>query len=224
MYNASDKSYIQARAIKKGEYKLMPAHQQLVDWVAGQLAINVLDFNCATKETSAGYRQQMIGIIVETTADASQADTPDNETMIGQKFMEYFMLNDPKIKNSDPLKNDIFSMSEKAFPEIIVGFYPLEEIELKVAKEKARKDLGFLEKYKDVVWRGDIDTVFYFTDAQIKENRENGITQSILDEFLKAFKKYDAFGYFGPHSISVVFDSKETFDRDFQGKDWMYYR
>lgn len=224
MYNASDKSYLQTRAIKRGQHKLIPTHQQLVDWIKDTLNINVLDFTCETKETSAGYRQQMLFIIIETFSDEKKVSTQENEDLIREKFMEYFTLNDPVIRNFDPLKKDIFPLTNGSFPETLICFRPLEEIELKIAKEKVRKDLTFIEKYKEHVWRYDIETVFYYTDAQVKENRQNGISQAIENELLENYKKYDEFNYFGSHSIAIVFDSKETFDRDFEGKDWVYYR
>ena len=62
----------------------------------------------------------------------------------------------------------------------------------------------------------------YFKDEQIRQNRENGISNKIAAEFLEGLKRYDDFNYFGEHSLSFTFYSKESFDRDYDG-NWHYY-
>lgn len=229
MYNPTDKSYIQARAIKTGKHKLSIAHQQLVDWVSQQFDVNALDFTCETRETSMGYRQQFISIILETKSECQKIETRNNQVEIAKKFMAYFTSAEAALNNGDQLKNSVFPVNDKPFPEIIVGFHSLEEIELKIAKKKVgEKFQAFHKKYKNHIWLinsmsdNQHPIVFYHTDLQVNENRVNGITQTICDDFLKELKKHDEFNYFGQHSISIRFDSKESFDRDFQS-NWHYY-
>ena len=59
--------------------------------------------------------------------------------------------------------------------------------------------------------------VFYYTDAQVKENLSNGISARINEALVEVAEKY---GFDG--GSSYRFDSKETFDRDYES-NWYYY-
>lgn len=230
MYNPTDPSYKQAREIKTGKHKLHPVHQQLIDWVSKQFHVHALDFQTHTIETPAGYQQQMLFIILETIAECERMEKTNYQELT-KKFIDYFTSSDQALKKMDPLKSKVGLFETRPFPEIIIGFHALESIELKVAKPKVKlDDLFTLKKYKDQIsgtstFNGGMSwIVFYYTDAQVKENRTNGISAEIEAELLQQLKKHDAFNYFGPHSVFVQFDSKETYDRDFNGQDYMYYR
>ena len=73
-----------------------------------------------------------------------------------------------------------------------------------------------LNVFEDV-WVLSQTVVFYYTDAQVKENRENGTSAKIT----RALN--DAERTFGFVKISEFrFDSKESFDRDYES-NWYYY-
>jgi hypothetical protein len=228
MYNATDPSYIQARAIKKDLHQLLPAHKELIDWVSRKFGVSILDFICETKQTSAGYKQQVLILIPETEAEAQKLEPYACQQAIVAHFMPFFLSADPALKKSDVLKSDVFSPDSKPFPETIVGYHSLERVALKEAAKKAREeDPVVFEKYKDLVWTSNFPAeqyryIFYYTDAQLKANRDNGINKAILNDLLSVLKKHDEFGYFGLHSLFVYFDSKETFERDYSG-NWYYY-
>ena len=59
--------------------------------------------------------------------------------------------------------------------------------------------------------------VFYYTDAQVKENLTNGISTKINEALGRAAEKY---GF--DHGPTYRFDSKESFDRDYES-NWYYY-
>lgn len=242
----TDDFYLQARAIKTGQYQLYPGHQHLMDWIWHQFKVKALDFSCRTVETWEGEgrprrKQQFLNVMLETIADRTHMEKVDNQKLVAQKFKEFFTASEkPEIKN-DKFKADVFSIDEKPFPEVVVMFTTLEEHELLIANTKATSAvLSLKKKYEDQIWGIDsIDgmnpsrsrVIFYYTDQQLQENSINGITQNVQLAILKELKKYDSFNYFGIHSITyhpsyyalaLTFDSKETFDRDYGG-NWHSY-
>lgn len=229
MYHPTDKSYRQARAIKTGKHKLHPVHQQLIDAVSKQFNVKALDFYCYTKETSAGYKQQAVCIIVETKAECQIFDTPSNYAQLIRMFMPYLLSDDKVVKRIDPLKRDVFPATLKPFPEVIAGFHALEDIEAIIARTKAAEAIKTIgNDYPVQIWSVTLyndnqnTIIFYFTDRQKTENESNGFNDIIRKRVLEELKKYDDFGFFGTHSLSLYFDSKESFDRDYQS-NWHYY-
>lgn len=227
MYSAADPSYKQAKAIKKGQHSLSPAHRQLIDRVSKRFGVSILDFYCYTKQTSVGYKQQALILIPEREAECEKLEPRSVQEEILAYFKPFFLSDDPALKKSDPLKADVWPPAQP-FPETYVAYCSLESIELKEAIKKAKEeDAAVLEKYKDQVWTTTFPAdlyryIFYYTDEQLKASVDNGQRAAILNDLLQALKKHDEFGYFGPHSLFVYFDSKESFDRDYDGK-WHYY-
>jgi hypothetical protein len=66
--------------------------------------------------------------------------------------------------------------------------------------------------------------VFYYSDADIAVNENNGISQAITDIYYSILKKYDEFNYFTRENISLKFDSKENLDKNYQGNLFYYTR
>jgi hypothetical protein len=74
------------------------------------------------------------------------------------------------------------------------------------------------------VWTMSQAVIFYYTDAQIKENLTNGISARINEVLGRVAEKY-GFDRGSPYSFDSKqyrFDSKETFDRDYES-NWYYY-
>ncbi|WP_133259575.1 hypothetical protein [Pseudochryseolinea flava] len=223
MYNTTDKSYRQARAIKAGTYRLPLVYQDFVDWLSRQFNVSVLDFACETKETSKGLKQQLLYVIVERVSDAARLESDrGNDIRIAHEFVSYFSSLDAEARTIDPLKSNVFALNTDPYPEVIIAYRPLEEIEKKIVDEKIKSEChAVIRKYGEV-WTMSDNVIFFYTDQQVMENQINGEAKKLLQEILSIMKKYDEFGYFGTHSLSFRFDSKESFDRDFQG-NWYYY-
>lgn len=224
MYNATDAAYLQSTAIKKGEYQLHPKDQELVDWITGITGIKALNFCFETVETLMGYRVQHIRVIAERIAECRKMDgTPEYGKIIA-RFQQYF--DEYGTTNKDNLKNEVFPRAGGIYPETILSFRPLEEIELKIANEKAMDEIVAIADHYPQVWVISINmnwqNIFYYTDEQLMANRSNGVNEEIKSKILDILKQYDEYDYFGEHSLQVQFDSKEAFDRDYDG-NWCYY-
>lgn len=87
-----------------------------------------------------------------------------------------------------------------------------------------------LARRSSVLWdiRGYNDMIifFYFTDDQFSACHADGTSDRIKEEFLQLLKKHDKDDLITRESLYgfIRFESKETFDRDYGGQEWMYFK
>jgi hypothetical protein len=229
MYDASDRSYRQARLIKKGEHRLSPEHEAIVHWVSNTWQVRCLDFAFSKKEMGGGYREQMVYLAVETLADCERLEKAGADTAIAQCFTEHFRKRPSRAQ--DPTKNEFFLPTpDGTFPKVLVDFCSLEKIEAAQANRKIASDVkeiakNHADRIQSISTNNGCDhTVWLATEQDVKDAHASGFAQQIRDEVLAALKQHDEFGYFGPHSISVSFDSTQALDSNYDGEIWKYYR
>ncbi len=223
MYNSTDKSYKRAVAIKKGEYKPDPVHQEFVDWATNLLSVKIIDFELAAKETSKSYKQQVVALIVERIEDEERLEKDYvKQQVIAQRFIAYLSSTSPAALKADPLKKDVWPITMNPYPEMLVFFYALERIEKAKAetsiKAEWEKTLATFPEF----WILSEDVIFLYTNDQCANRVSSGLESKLSEAYLLLIKKYDEFGYLGAHSISFRFDSKESFDKNYDG-NWYYY-
>jgi hypothetical protein len=218
MYTLTDISHFQARAIKQGTHKLSVLHLEILSWITKQFGVHALDFSCERREVSKGSPQQLIHLILETVEDVKkiQADRANN-SIIAERFLQHFKSADSHNIVPDPVKQDVFPADTNPFPEIIVTYRSLKELSREVLEEMLEDKKRAILKIFESVWTISQSVVFYYTDAQIKENRTNGTSTKINDALEQADRKYE-FNRSSPYR----FDSKESFDRDYES-NWYYY-
>ena len=66
--------------------------------------------------------------------------------------------------------------------------------------------------------------VFYYQDAQIRENEASGVSVSILEQYYRILKKYDELDYYTPENFNLKFDSKQNVDQNYEGSLFYYSR
>jgi hypothetical protein len=189
-----------------------------MDWITKQFGARALDFSCEKRENSKGRPQQLIHLIMETAEDVKlmQANRADN-TMITERFLKYFKSADSNNSIPDPLKSNVFPVETNPFPEIIVTYRPLMVLTREILKEMLDDEKRAILKSFESVWTISQTVVFFYTDAELKENLMNGISTKITEELEQADKKYNL-----DPGYSYRFDSKEYFDRDCES-NWYYY-
>lgn len=217
MHSLKDTTYYRSRALKKGEVKLQTAHQEIVDWLSDRFKVRVLDFNFETKNISSVLHQQVIEIILETIADCAVINTQPNRALIAERFITYFETHDPKAE-VDPSKQDAWPFPSNPFPEVIVGFDPLEAIEWRVAWKRAWPEIYKLQNQNfiyTILVNENSQAIFFYRNDQITEDNK----KVVLDALLALLKNHDEFGYFGLASFSntTYFDSKENLDKNYGG-------
>lgn len=213
MYTLTDKSQVQASAIKSGRHKLAPGDQEVLDWISGQFGVKALDFSCETRRTTE-HPQQLVHVILEGPDEVKKMQADRTGCLsIADRFLGYFKSASPL----DPLKRDVLTIETLSTSDIIVTYRPFKEPSRGVWEEIfADEKRAVLKTYQDA-WVLSQTVVFYFTDAQIKENDANG-TSAQITQALHSVERM-----FGLVKLSEYrFDSKETFDRDYQS-NWYYY-
>jgi hypothetical protein len=218
MYTLADKSQFQAYAIKRGKHMPQIADQEIIDWISKQFGVCALDFSFEKREASKGCSQQLIHVILETVENVKQIRANHSaNTLISERFLTYFKSADPENTIPDPLKRDFFPGGTNPFPEIIVTYRPLKELTTDILKEMLEDEQSAILKTIESVWVLSQNVIFYYTDIQMKENLANGTSTKISEELDRIDKKYGL-----NRSSSYRFDSKESFDRDYEG-NWYYY-
>ncbi|MBK8543224.1 MAG: hypothetical protein IPL62_06425 [Caulobacteraceae bacterium] len=71
--------------------------------------------------------------------------------------------------------------------------------------------------------RGGVLRVFFHTDAQLAASEQSGIRGKIAKGYQAVVAPYDEFGYVREEPIAPLFDSRERFERDYQGSWQGYY-
>lgn len=133
MFTLSDQSQLQASAIKKGNYKLAGAHQEIIGWITKQFGVKALDFSFERREASPAS-QQLIHIIVETAEDVQHMQANREHTnVITERFRKYLQSPEASNHQHDPLKRSVFPIDTQ--PPIIVTWRPLKEVKPDIQKE-----------------------------------------------------------------------------------------
>ena len=175
-------------------YTLAVKDQEIRDWIKKEFQVNVLYVFLENRKN-----KQLVHLILETGQDVKtmQADRATN-AVIAERFLKYFKSTDPS-------------------PEIIITYRPLKDIDAKLISEMRDDEKRQVLKNFESVWTISMDVIFYFTDAQVKENNANGISSKISEALNEVTKRYGS-----DQGSPYRFDSKECFDRDYES-NWYYY-
>ena len=220
MHTLADKFQFQAQAIKRGNHKLAIVHQEIIDWITNQFGTRALDFFCETRATPKGLPQQLVHVMLETGEDVKriQANRAAH-AVITERFKQYFKSGTTPDATRDPLKSNVFPMETNPYPEIIVTYRFLKEINGEIVKEMQDDEKRSILETFESVWTISQTVVFYYTDVQMKENMANGTSIKISEALAQTDKKYGL-----DESLLYQFDSKESFDRDYNGQWHDYWK
>ncbi|NOT74214.1 MAG: hypothetical protein HOP08_04740 [Cyclobacteriaceae bacterium] len=215
MITIPDKSQFQAWAIKLGKHTLPPESLEIMQWISKQFGVSALDFYCEKRETPKGS-QQVVHLILESGEDIKKINADRaNTVLITERFLKYFTT--AKSLNTDPTKADVFPADTNPFPKVIITFRPFKDVDNKIFKEMMEEERRAILDTFGNVWTVSMNVIFYYTDAQIKENLENGVSAKIIEAMDQLEKRYDY-----TSAYPYRFDSKEYFDHGCEGK-WHYY-
>ncbi|RZJ79183.1 MAG: hypothetical protein EOO47_11580 [Flavobacterium sp.] len=112
---------------------------------------------------------------------------------------------------------------------LLILFYAFETLAKEEANTKipAKTIEGLEEKYKDLIWKmvrfGEHTTFFFYTQSQLKSALKTGKTAALKEEYFEQLKHFDEFNYFNLANFNAVFDSKESFDKNYDGSWRAYY-
>lgn len=209
MISPADKVYRQTKAIKRGERSIAPQFEDLAAWVAVTFDATVL--NVRFDRVPPGDRPRL-SIIAEREADADRlhSDAEAHAKVMAQ-----------------------FRKSGAASAESLEGLFAIFVAFEGVARTEANSQVteADLAKLKAklagaALWliRPSWDQVVFFfeTDSALRASEASGLRKRCAEAYAELVSRYDEFGYLHDRPLSVVFDSKENFDKVYKGS-WFNY-
>ena len=215
-----DDVYNETKEIVRGKRKQSLLLLEFSDWFKSKYSVKVLNIQFSKLEGPKEDRFKL-NVIIENTVDYQKMYVglfQTNEEYQGQIALEFGKL---------ALK---YSFADKSQLENLCVIYNDFSDEAKVeANWKAAKEVKTQIKSKylvvwDVISMFSSSVVFYYSDADIEANENNGTSKTITDTYYSILKKHDELGYFSRDNISLKFDSKENLDKNYQGNLFYYTR
>lgn len=219
MLSPTDPAYIATKKIRLGKAKLKSPFKECVENLRTAFP-DVSIFN-VHHELISPDRIPRLTVIVDTDEEQRRFfdDAGNYDKAKQAKAAEIFR---------DALKaarNDLFDT--KGLFVIFSDFEGVARIEAnekvkEIEMERLRRRAG-----PDSIWAiksifDRVDFLFY-RDAELN-GPTSGLKKRLEEGYAALVAPHDEFGYLAKHPITVVFSSKETFDRDYNGSWFNYYR
>jgi hypothetical protein len=214
----SDKEYKETKRIKRGEARLEVPFDELARWIASEWRVTVLNVIYDRRNSLHAPRLQ---IILEHQEDVARFRSgvsfdQQKEQAIKARFLEIIGRDDAGRFDVDGLF--IF----------FSAFAPLarQDADNQIS-DKAIRDLKAQIGNSDL-WEisrrfGSV-TFFFFTDAQRRRYEAEGKRAEYARFYFDLLNPHDEFGHLDEKEYTVAFDSKENFDKNYEGNWFYYYR
>lgn len=229
----SDKDYKETKLIKEGKTSMNPDFRTLADWVDKNYKVNVL--NVYYDITTGAYNKPFprLNIIFEYLEDELKFRDgvlgnfhSDKQKIIAKKFDE--LVNGTR--HTVPIWSFIKSKKCKYDVQGLLvtfdAFRPIARDEINEGIPEAEIDNLIAEINDPDIWKivrfAASATFFFYTDKQSENARTNGYIQQLADKYFDVLKRHDTFDYFDRKAFSVSVDSKENFEKKYEG-NWYYY-
>jgi hypothetical protein len=213
MVSSSDKEYINTKMIKKGLTKMKSPFNELADWILNDYNVRPLNISYDILEHNKRPRLQVI-FEFESDLKAFKADNGLFPNSIRQEKVKKAFEKIAPNYQGNPSDNllVLFSAFEPIAKEEANGRIENHRV------EKLKTDCGVWEIKRNF----STGIFFFFTNEQLAKSEQTGEREKLLDEYFKLIKEYDEFDYLDESTFTVKFDSKENFDKNYQG-NWFYY-
>lgn len=233
MITSNDKEYKQTKQIKQGKLTIKSEFKPLADWIDKEFGVKTVNIIYYTIDK--GHRPAL-NICLEFEKDKGKFHDSTNFNFdsaktqaIGKRFKTTLQeqgiikgkgLFDFLQKDSDSKykTNNIwivfsaFDSIAKAEANSSVPEEKIQELKMSIGN----KDLWEISR----AFSG--TTFFLHTEKQVEEYSKNGIKEEWTDMYFNLLQQYDEFHYFKKDFYSIHLDSKENFDKNYQG-NWFYY-
>lgn len=214
MIESTEKLYTDTKLYMKGLKKMDSQYKELAIWVNKEFNVNVVNI---ILDKINGDTPRLNIIFEHHYDEAKMMDKDDlNFDINFQKQIS------KKFKNATgELENEYIFVCYHSFSPIAI-----EEVNKKIPEIEL---INFKKKYSaHNIWEiyrvFDSVTVFYYRANQVIENKRNGMSDLMKQDYLKLLKKHDEFGYISLENFEVNFDSKENLDRNYEGSFFYFFR
>jgi len=231
MTDSTDPDYLDTKLVKQGIKKLDLSFEELANWIYKKYDTKVINiyYDKIDKNTPR------LNIIFEYFHDARKFSgergnfDSDKQKAVTEKFRQISSYKHGKqgffqrlfIRSNAKFNTENLFVTFKAFEPTA-----REEINNRIPKteiENLERELQTKNVWK--IYRSFSKTIlFFYTDNQIHQYTTDGTTKLLKKKYLDLLKKYDEFNYFKPDTDFMTFDSKENFEKTYQGNWFHYYK
>jgi hypothetical protein len=229
----SDKDYKETKLIKQGKASINPDFKSLAKWIDNNYKVNVL--NIYYDITTGAYNKSFprLNIIFENLEDEIKFRDgylgnfhADKQKIIARKFDELVNGNKRTILLWSFIRTKTNKYDIQGLLVIFDAFKPIARDEVNEGIPEIEIDNLIAEINNPDIWKiirfAAGATFFFYTDKQADNAKTTGYIQHLSDKYFDLLKKHDKFDYFDRKTYSISVDSKENFDKKYDG-NWYYY-
>lgn len=212
MLRITDPEYKNTRLIKLNRQKMDRKFDPFAQWINQKYAVEILNIYTDTLDEHT-LRLQLI----------FEFDSDRSKFFLKDRFTSSIRMKNEISKKYEELVHPLFGQN------ILVLFYAFESL----AKEEANTKIppktiqALKENHKDLIWEisrfGEHTSFFFHTQSQLNHARKSEKANEIKEEYFEQLKHFDEFNYFTLANFNAVFDSKESFDKNYNGSWRAYY-
>jgi hypothetical protein len=213
MISPSDKEYTLTKAIKLGLDKLNSPFIDLANWIFNEFGVKPLNIMYDTLEHNTRPRLQIIFERYDDKKAFQKCKSPDTfKQLLANKFRS-LIINDMRYSPDNLLIIcDYFEKTARYEANLKISVDRLERL---------RQDLNNNEIWT-IQRNFSTGIFFFFTDEQLKQNSKQNYRSQLVSKYFSLIKEHDIFDYIKEEDFSVILDSKENFDKNYQS-NWFYY-
>ena len=219
-YLLDDEVYEETKEIALGKVEKNPVLAELSEWFLSTYSVHVLNFQFGKPDRSKtkGYR---LYVILETTEDFQKmfhSPLQLNEEYAAQICAEFKRIarkhqfaTKAQLKDMWVRYND-FSVEART------------DVNRRVIKAAKTRILKIHPEVWSVVGDGLAGAVvFYYTDKDVVDNQNSGVSKTIAEGYYSLLKEYDELDVFTRENMNLKFDSKENLDKNYEGNLYYYF-
>ncbi len=222
MISVDNHTYQETLDLLKGRKRLSPMYAELKAWLSDEFQITAYNFEF--REMNWNHAPGIYRLFIQLSSKADYDAmfdgynySAEKQAAISEKLCELAS------KYQMPERNvyqNVFvaycDFSEEIRSDYNGKAYLLLKEEL---KEKYTRHSVW-----DIIALFSSLTVFYQTDSDVGLNEANGISMQIKNEYYDTLHRLDEFHVFTYDNLSVMFDSKENLDNNFEGNLYYYFK
>jgi hypothetical protein len=227
----TDKTYTATKKVMQGKAAMNPAFKPLASWIDNTYHVKTINI---VYEILQDGRPQLLICFETPQEEASFHTSPyqgynkSKQQAIADQFKK--TIEEQGLAGNHMLSflehNDHLKYNTNNVWVIFGAFRPIAQRE--AAGKVTQEELLQLQQslHNEDLWLINYmftePCFFVYTNEQLKKYKDNPIKEVWADKYFTILKRYDEFGYFHRELFTIHMDSKENFDKNYQG-NWYYY-
>jgi len=227
-----DKEYKETKKIMQGKASMLPEFKELADWIDSTFDVKTINiiFDFLEKE------QPRLNICFETSYEQSKFRASDEvnldsekQKLISQKFITTDIWNKIKAEKKGQTFWGQHCKSKTLSNNVWVYYSAFQPIAMWEANESIpQSKIDELKKHLNNpdIWEVSRAfsgvTFFLYTDQKMREYENSTSVKVWADKYFNLLDQFNEFKYYKPDCFSVLLDSKENFDNNYES-NWYYY-